>query len=132
MRKRLNTATALAVMLIMPLAWQGCSTIFSATVTVTEIVDSVMKDWAALSNAHKTTAEIDAKVIAAHNHYREAAKVAQDALIAYKASGDQGQYIATLTALKATVGPIIDLITPLLSPSKVQSLQTKLTKASKP
>ncbi len=135
MKQRINTACAftLALMLpALPLAWTGCQTVFGATVTVTEIVDAAMKDWAQLSKAGKTNPDLDAKVIAAHTHYREAARVAAISLKAYKESGNETQYVATLNALKAAVGPIIDLITPLLAPTQTAALKTKLTKASQP
>ncbi len=134
MRTKLNRTAALTIACLLPMLplLSGCQTVFSATVTVTEIVDSTMKNWATLSKAGKTTPDIDAKVIAAHAHYQEAARVAVIALKAYKESGNESQYVATLTALKAAVSPIIELIVPLLTADQSNNLKAKLIKANTP
>lgn len=108
----------------------ACQTLFTSTVTITSVVDSAMKQWAALSVKGTTGPVIDAKVVDAHNKYRAACGVAQAALVAYKASGDQTQYVAALSAVKAAAGGIIDLIVPFITTDRGVTLKSNLTKAS--
>lgn len=107
----------------------ACASIYTATVTITQVVDAGMKDWAALSVAGKTSPAIDAAVVKGHDKYRAACAVAQTALIAYKASGDQSQYIAALSATRAAAQVVFDIITPFLSSNEAVNLNTKLQKA---
>ena len=88
-----------------------------------------MKDWAALSVKGKTSPAIDNHVTAAHNAYRQAAATAQAALMAYKASGDQSQYIAALNAAKAAAQGVLDIIIPLLDQTEADKLATNLANA---
>jgi len=64
-----------------------------------------------------------------HHRYRMAASAAQTALIAYKASGDNAQWIAALQAVRAAADEIIQLIVPLVTPEKATTLQNNLAKA---
>lgn len=107
----------------------GCASLYSGVVTITSVVDSAMKSWASLSNKGLTNPEIDAKVTNAHNQYRKACAIAQEALIAYKASGDQSEYLKAFEVVKAAAGSLIDMIVPLVSPSKGTQLKTDLAKA---
>lgn len=125
MRHIKTTATLLIVAFLV-----GCGTLYTTTVTVTQVVDAGMKDWAAASVAGKTTPAIDATVMKAHEKYRAAAAAAQTALIAYKASGSQDQYLAALTAVRAAASQIFDLITPFIPTAKAQDLNAKLSKAT--
>jgi hypothetical protein len=115
---------ALAILMIV-----GCASLYQSVITITSVVDSAMKDWASLSAAGKTSAAIDAKVTIAHNTYRSAAGTAQAALVAYKSSGDQTQYVAALNAAKVAAQGLIDLIVPLLDPSTGNTLSNNLSKA---
>ncbi len=124
--KKLTIALAVCCLLT------SCTTIFQTIVSVTNVVDRGMKDWAELSVRGQTTPELDAKVVAAHDKYRASAAVAQQFLVAYKTSHNQNDYIAALEAARAGAGPLIDLIASLLSPTKAVELKTSLTKASKP
>lgn len=108
----------------------GCGTLWTTTVTITQVVDQGMKDWAAASVAGKTTPAIDSTVTKAHDKYRAAAAAAQTALIAYKNSGAKDQYLAALTAVRAAASEIFDLITPFISASEGQNLNAKLSKAT--
>lgn len=116
-------AIALAILLV------GCASLYQSVITITSVVDSAMKNWAALSVAGKTTAAVDAKVIAAHNTYRAAAATCQAALVAYKANGDQTPYIAALNAAKAAAQGVLDLVVPLLTSAEGTTLETNLAKA---
>lgn len=108
----------------------ACATLYSSVVTITSVVDTAMKAWAELSVAGKTTAAVDAKVIAAHNKYRESCAVAAKALKAYKESGDNNQYVAALNAVKAVATDLVALITPLVTTAQADTLNKNLSKAS--
>lgn len=122
-RKTLIPILAIAMLCV------ACQTLFTSTVTITSVVDSAMKQWAALSTKGTTGPTIDAKVVDAHNKYRASCAVAQAALVAYKASGDQTQYIAALNAVKVAAAGIIDLIVPFVATDKGVTLKSDLTKA---
>lgn len=107
----------------------GCASLYSGIITITSVVDSAMKQWAALSVAGKTSPAIDAKVTTAHDNYRKAAAATQAALIAYKASGDQSAYVAALNASRAAAQGLIDLIVPLVLPRDAATLQNNFAKA---
>lgn len=119
MRKTLALSTLLAFIV-------GCASLYTATVTLTDTVDSAMKMWANLSNNGKTTAAIDAKVTAAHDKYRASCAVAATALTAYKQSGDPTQYNAAVQSAFAAAGQLVDLILPLVTPAQATDLKTKL------
>lgn len=107
----------------------GCASLYTSTVTITSVVDAGMKDWASASAAGKTTPAIDAAVTKAHDKYRASCATAQKALEAYKATGDQSQYVAALTAVRAAASGIFELITPIIAPAEAQSLNAKLSQA---
>ena len=109
----------------------ACASLYTGVVTVTQVVDQTMKDWAALSVAGKTTPVIDVKVKATHDRYRQTAATLEQALVIYKQTGDQGQYVAALQAVKAVAGELIDLIVPLVTAKEATTLKTNLAKATK-
>jgi hypothetical protein len=110
----------------------GCTTMFQGIVTVTEVVDSAMKNWAHLSNTGQTSKEFDQKVMAVHDRYRQAAAVAQLSLNTYKVTANQADFTAALTAARDGAGPLIDLIASILNPVDSVALKTKLMKAQTP
>lgn len=126
MRKPVPILSALALSFLI-----GCTTLFTGVVTITTVVDSTMKSWADLSVHGKTSPAIDLKVKAAHEKYRTACSVAQNALIAYKLSGDPTQYNATVLAVKTAAQELLNLITPLLAQPDAEELQKKLYNATK-
>lgn len=109
----------------------GCTTLFTSVVTITTVVDTTMKAWADLSVHGKTSPAIDAKVKAAHDKYRASCSIAQNALFAYKASGDPTQYNAAVLAVKTAAQELLNLITPLLTQMKAEDLQKQLYNATK-
>ena len=125
MRQAQTIAAALAVAFLV-----GCSTLYTTTVTITQVVDSGMKSWAKMSKAGKSTPAIDAAVMKAHGQYRGACAVAQTALINYKATGDNASYVSAIIAVRASVDGLFDLITPLLPPAKATTLKSQLAKAT--
>lgn len=110
----------------------ACSTLYTGIVTITQVVDAGMKDWAQMSVAGKTSTAIDAKVVATHDKYRQACAVTQIALVAYKNSGDSTEYVKALASLRATVDELFALIYPLVSTSEASTLKANLAKASVP
>lgn len=117
---------------VLPLVWMiGCTTIGNPVIAIADVVDSSMKTWASLSVTGQTTKEFDMKVISAHDQYRAAAAIAQTSLIAYKATGNQSDYLKALEASRAGAIPLIDLITSILSPAKAANLKSDLQKAGK-
>lgn len=110
----------------------GCATVFTGIVTVTQVVDSGMRQWAALSKAGKTSAELDNRVIAAHDTYRQQATLAQAALKTYKATNDAKDLQTALGIARDAADPLIDLIAGVLSPSKSARLKANLNQAIKP
>jgi hypothetical protein len=125
MKQAQNIGAVFLLVLLM-----GCSTLYTTTVTITQVVDSGMKSWAQMSAAGKSTAAIDAAVIKAHDQYRGACAVAQTALINYKASGNNADYVSAIIAVRASVDGLFNLITPLLTPAKASTLKSQLAKAT--
>ena len=109
----------------------GCGTLYNGIVTITQVRDSAMKELAALSKQGKISDATDTKIEVADKAYREAAETASKALIAYKAGGDKGQYVAALMAVKVAIASILDILTPMISQSEALSLNTSLSKATK-
>jgi hypothetical protein len=125
-RKSFLPIALLAVFLI------GCSTLYTGVVSLTSVVDSAMKEWAAMSVAGQTTPSLDANVIKAHDQYRLAAGVAKRALITYKAGGDQAAYISALQAAKVAADGLLNIIYPLLTVDKADEFKGQLAKANSP
>ncbi len=122
-------------LLIVPLVaflLASCATpVWTTVVTMSQIRDRGLKDWAAASAAGRSTPQIDAAVIAADKKVRDAAVVAQKALETYKANGDASGYIAALQAVRSTLGDLLTLIAPAIPASESQNLQANLAKATK-
>ena len=108
----------------------GCATVYTSTVTITQVVDTAMKGWADLSVKGFTSAAVDTKVIAAHNNYRQACAVTQTALIAYKQTGDNTAFVQAMAVAKAAASGLIDLIVPLLTTSDGAEIKDNLAKAT--
>jgi len=109
----------------------GCATVFSGIVTTTSVVDTAMKAWAEVSAKGYSTPDIDSRVAVVHNQYRMACSAAQDALVAFRQTGDQAVYIQAFAVVKATASDLINLIAPLISADKSKKLKTDILKASK-
>jgi len=120
------TTTILAVALLC-----GCATVYKSVVTITQVRDSALKQLAQLNKAGKLSIATYNKVEAADAAYRQAAEVAEKALIAYKTSGDQVQYVQALQAVKAAVSAILDILNPMIPLADATALQTQLVKAVK-
>lgn len=125
MKRTFPLLIALLTMLLV-----GCGTFYKVAVTVSEAEDAVMKEWATLHNDGKTSEALDQKVLEAHNKFNEAKLVAANALRAYKAGGDKAQYITALEAARSAIDPLLNLLSPLLTSAKNESLKMKALNAS--
>jgi len=118
-----------AFMCIGPVA---CKSFYSATVSLTGLVDGASKTYASLFNQGLIPPETATKVSRAHLAYRQAAKVAQDALIAYKASGgtDKAAYDAAFVATLQAATNFVELVVPFFAPQDAIALRTQIKKAT--
>lgn len=110
----------------------GCAGLYKGSITLTAVVDSMMRNWAEMSVQGFTTPQIDEAVVKAHNRYREAAKVARKALEAYKAGGDVSGYVAAFAAAKEAADGIFEIIRPILAQHQVGDYQMQLNRAKTP
>jgi len=120
----------LSLSLLFLLALTACTSLYRGTITLTNVVDAAAKEYAILYNQGVVSPEVDLKVEAAHLKYREAAKVASDALRVYKETGDQGAYTRALEAVRLAATIFVDRIVPLLIESKGTKLRNDLSKAT--
>ena len=88
-----------------------------------------MRAWAEAAEKGLTTPRIDTKVAEVHARYRQAAATAQNALKAYKETGDQAEYIRAFGVVRSVASELISLITPLITPDKAVKIQADLNKA---
>ena len=128
MRTKLKYGITIAMMTVL----LGCTSLYTSVVTVTEVVDSAMKNWAQASKARQTTPEFNAQVIKLHDNYRLAAAAAQLSLKAYKDTNNAADLVAALTAAKEGALPLVDFIAGILSAPVAAELQANLVKATRP
>lgn len=110
----------------------ACASLYSSAVTTTEIIDSAMTQWADMSVAGRTTPQIDEKVVQAHFKYQQACALARDALRIYQNGGDQAAYQKAFEAAKSAMNGLLNIIVPLLTPTKAVELQSKAGRVTKP
>lgn len=108
----------------------GCMTPAQGIVTMTSVVDSAMKDWAAASVAGETTPDLDAKVMRAHDRYRVVCDSALTVLQAAKDNGQKPDTASALRTVRAAVDPLFDLLTPLFTPAQADALNRRLNQAT--
>lgn len=123
MKTRLSPLLLLLAFLI------GCSTVYTGTVTLTQIADDTQKQLAQLWVQGKISPQMDEKIGKANADYRAAASTAQSALIAYKNGGSQVPYVNALIAVRASLDSLVNLITPLISTKDVVTLKQKIANA---
>lgn len=128
MKTRIQTLTLLAAIVLLA----GCATLFRTIVTITEVRAQAMTELAGLHARGLITPELDKKIDAIDLRYRQSAEVAENALIAYKAGGDQAAYLTALNVTRSVVFELLDILTPMLTQEKSTKLNTTLTKASLP
>ncbi len=120
-----TNTTTMAMLAASLIILTGCSSFYSATVTLTQIVDSASKEYAHAYNDGLISPETDAKVAQAHASYQKSAKTAASALRAYKLSGDPTQYDAAFEATRVAALQFVNLIAPLISKEIATDLQKK-------
>lgn len=109
----------------------GCATLFKASITLTKVVDTALKEAAALKVQGFMPAETELRLISAHETYRKAAGTAVVALEAYKLSGDKAEYVRALETARGAASSIIELLVPLIGAARSDDLKGDLKKASK-
>jgi len=124
---KLKTSLVLLCLLFLSCS---CVTVNRSVVTLTGVVDSAMKSWAALSVNGMTTPAIDAKVTKAHDKYRAACAVAETALMVYKQTGNNRDYIDALRSAQVAADAIIELVVPLLSKAEGDKLARQMQNAN--
>src|SRR5689334_1503248 len=87
----------------------GCTTLYTAIVTVTQVRNSAMTELARLSVNGMISPETDTKIDNADNIYLLSAKQAQLALETYKNGGPDNR-VATMKAVKNAVSGILDIL----------------------
>lgn len=116
---------------LVALALAGCASLYQGVVSLTSVVDSAAKDYAALYNQGLVPADVATKASAAHLEYRKAAGVARRAFEAVKA----GQTADTKTALEAArtaANHFVDVLFPILPPARAETLRASIAKAGAP
>lgn len=109
----------------------GCQTLYTGTVTLTKVVESAAREYAALFNDGLVPPEIAVKASLAHQEWRKAAGLAADALEAYKA-GKTADTKAALEAARLAASHFIDVLVPLLTKQRAAQLRAQVQKAEAP
>lgn len=109
----------------------SCGTLYTGTVTLTQVADDTQKQLAQLWAKGKITPEMDVQIGRANERYRAAAAVAANALVAYKNGGSQMAYVNALKAVRASLDGLIDLIAPLIESNQSVALKKKIANATK-
>lgn len=107
----------------------GCGSLYTGVVTITKVVDTTMKAYADLVHQGLVSAPVQQQVRSAYGKYQVAAAVAEDALKAYKAGASATSYQQALQTARDAAQSILDLIIPLLTPSKGSAIQAQFAKA---
>ena len=123
-----NKITILLTLAILTSA-MSCHKTYTGIVTITEVRKSTMNELGALHRQGLIDEVTDRKIEVADEKYRQAAKVAEIALVAYKNGGQQNDYINALTAVRAAVGELISILMPL-KPATAQPLSVQLSTAT--
>ncbi len=116
---------ALVLMLLV-----SCASLYTSVVSLTSIIDGAAKTYAHLVNSGLVPPDLQAKVSERYLNYRNCARVAKQALEAYKISGDPGQFNQAMIVARQAAFEFVGLILPLLSPQDSIALQTQLGKAT--
>ncbi len=104
----------------------GCASFYTGIVSLTQITDGAAKTYAKLFNDGLVPPDVAVKVAAAHLQYRVDAKVAQDAMIAYRASGDGSTYQQAFALAQQSAASFIAAVVPLFAHDDAVKLQTQL------
>lgn len=108
----------------------GCQTFNSSIVTITQVRKSAITEMAKLYKQGLVSPETDKKFEALDEQFIKAANVAEQALIAYQTGLTTEQPDAKVLAVKAIVGQLLDIITPMLAARDSNKLNTQLSTAT--
>lgn len=111
------------------LALVGCQHLYTATVTVTEVRNSIMTELGELYKQGKISEETDAKITAADKAFRDAAKTLEITLVAYKNGSENADTVTAFLEVKKAVNELINLLAPYVF--DVSGYQNNLNKATK-
>ena len=109
----------------------GCEGLPKTVITIAKVEESAMTTWADAKVYGRTTPEIDAKVLAAHSIYMQAAADAEVVYRIYVNSGDKPSALAVLKTLRESVDPLLDILFPI-DASIALRLKEDLAKAQTP
>jgi len=124
--KAINLALVAFLMLLV-----SCTTLYRATVSITSLVDGAAKTYANLYNRGLIPPDVAAKVSVAFKNYQADAKVAHDALVAYKASGgDDATYRQAFAAVLSSANGFVNLCIPFFAPQDSIAIQQRLKVAN--
>ncbi len=115
---------------VLALILVGCTTFYSSVISLTSVIDGAAKTYAHLVNSGLVPPDLQAKVSERYLNYRNCARVAKQALEAYKISGDPGQFNQAMIVARQAAFEFVGLILPLLAPQDSIALQTQLGKAT--
>jgi hypothetical protein len=128
MNRQPNASFALSVLVVLLLA--SCTTFYRSVVSITSIVDGAAKQYASLYNRGLIPPDVAAKVSVAFKNYQTDAKVAHDALVAYKASGDDTTYKQAFAAVLSSANGFVQSVIPFFYPDDAIALQTQIRRAN--
>jgi len=121
---------ALSVLVVLLLA--SCTTLYKTTVSLTQIVDGAAKEYSRIYNDGLVSPGVAEKVAVAFKNYQTDAKIAHDALVAYKLSGDPATFNQAMEAARASANGFILLVIQFLAPQDAIALQVQLKRATVP
>lgn len=118
-------------MLALAVLLAGCASLYQGVVTLTEVVEGAAKDYARLYNDGLVSPEVAAKASAAYAEWNKAAGVARRVFEAVKA-GQGGDTRAALEAARVAANHFVDVIFPVLPPSRGAEVRALVAKAGAP
>lgn len=108
----------------------GCNTLPKVVVTIVDAEDAAMREWADAHNRGFTSKELDAKVDKAHQNFVQVCHIAKSALEAYKATGNEAQYVQAIATVRAAANGVLDLVVNIVSSQRKAELQKMLDSAN--
>jgi len=109
----------------------ACQSLYTATITLTSVVDSASKEYANVFNRGLVPPDVASQVAVAHLEYRRSMAVAHDAFVAVK-EGREDNTKGAFIAAREAANRFIDVVALILTKDQTADLKTKLAKASKP
>lgn len=127
MKTKIQIGTLLALIILMPA--MTCHKTYTGIVTITQVRKSALNELGMLHRQGLIDDVTDKKIEAIDLRYREAARLCEVALVAYKNGGQQSDYINALQAARSIVGELIGILMPL-KPVTAQPLSVQLASAT--